>query len=154
MTRKILILLIGLSIFSNAFTYKYTIDFDEFDFSPFFATSKMFDSICKDNILATDIESKKNHYKITTDVPGIDKKNISVTFKEGYLKIKVTIPNKPPANNEYILKERIYKGELSRSFKLSDADPNGDIKVNLKNGTLNIEIPKSKEKATREIKIM
>ncbi|NQY44139.1 MAG: Hsp20 family protein, partial [Legionellales bacterium] len=131
-----------------------TIDFDDFDFSPFFNTSKILDNICKDSFLATDIKNKEEYYEVITDVPGLDKKDIKVIFKENYLHIKVSIPIIEDKNKEYILRERIHYGELSRSFKLQDSDPKGDIKVKLKDGILKINLPKSKQKAAREIKIM
>ena len=152
--KKLSVGLFAIFLFSNTFAYKYTIDFDDFDFSPFFNTTRMLDTICKDSVLATDIKSKSEYYEIVTDVPGIDKKDIKVTFKEHYLHIKVSVPKIEDKNKEYILRERMYHGELSRSFKLRDADPSGDIKVKLKDGTLKIEIPKSKQKAAREIEIM
>ncbi|NQY42252.1 MAG: Hsp20 family protein [Legionellales bacterium] len=154
MMRKLIVIFFGIVILGSANSYRqsYVIDFD--DFGPVFPdANKMLDKLCRDNFLATDIKNKSDYYEIKTDVPGIEKKDIKITVKENLLSIKIVLSNKEKSDNEYILKERMSKGELSRSFKLRDLDVDGDIKVKLEKGVLKIDAPKSTKKTAREIKI-
>ena len=157
MIKKCLILMFGLSAIANVnagHNYSYVIDLE--DVSPFFYNAgRMPDRVCGNGFLATDIKSKPNHYDIKVNMPGIDKKDVKVTFKESTLHIKVNMPKDDKSSDEYILKERhVTNGEASRSFKLRDADMDGDIKVKLKDGILEIKVPKNQKKSAREIKVM
>ena len=152
MLKKLSITIFILFIVNNINAY--VIDFD--DFRHFLSNSNhRLENICSRKVLlSTDIKVVGKNYLIQSDVPGIDKSNIKVTFKDGSLKIAVNVPKSSPSDN-YILQERLlYQSEISRRFKLQDADLNGNITVKLKDGVLHIEVPKSKNKSAREIEIM
>lgn len=91
-----------------------------------------------------DIFEKGNEYHIDIDIPGFDKKDISIEVNEGYLTVKAS---KETEENEegknYIRRERSF-GTYQRSFALGDLDvDNIDAKFN--NGILSIVIPKKEE---------
>ncbi len=138
---------------ANAYRQPYVFDLDAL--SPFFTdTSRIIDRMCRDNFLATDIKSEAEKYKIKIDVPGIKKNDIKAILKESILYIEVNVKENYN-EGEYILRERSFgENKISRSFKLRDADPNGEIKSELKKGVLFIEVQKNKQKTVREIKIM
>lgn len=94
------------------------------------------------NMMSTDIEDKGDHYVMSVDLPGFDKKDISVDFEEGYLTIKAkkeeTVENK--TESKYVRRERV-SGSATRSFYLGDIEQE-KISATFENGVLVINLPK------------
>lgn len=101
----------------------------------------------KEQIMKCDIYEKGDDYHLELDIPGFDKKDISIEVNDGYLKIKA---EKNESNEEkdedkkYIRKERVY-GMYERSFYIGDIDED-KIDAEFKNGILKITVPKKEEK--------
>lgn len=74
----------------------------------------------------TDVREMKNNYIITLELPGVEKKDIDVSVKNEKLVISTKAPNK-------------FRKELF----LEEIDDK-KIKANLKNGILEISVPKKK----------
>ncbi len=97
----------------------------------------------KDQTMKCDIYEKDGSYHIEMDIPGFDKKDISLEVKDGYLTVKA---EKSEENNEeddkknYIRRERSY-GKYERSFYLGDLDQD-KIDAEFSNGMLKIIVPK------------
>lgn len=94
-----------------------------------------------------DIYEKDNKYFLELSVPGVNKENINIECKDGYL--TVTAEHKEENEDKtknYIRKERSY-GKSQRSFYVGDVEVD-DIKAEFKDGILNIAIPKAEEKLT------
>ena len=125
----------GLSLFD---------DFDDF-FAPFFETER------KTNSIKVDISEKDNQYILEMDVPGYDKKDISIELDNGYLTVKVQkqedIEEKNKKQN-YIKKER-KNVTCSRTFYVGDIKEES-IKPTLDNGILKITFPKNEDKPTKK----
>lgn len=106
-----------------------------------FLTSK------KEQMMKCDIYEKGDDYHLELDIPGFDKKDISIEVNDGYLKIKA---EKNESNDEkdedkkYIRKERVY-GKYERSFYIGDIDED-KIHAEFKDGMLKITVPKQEEK--------
>ncbi len=104
--------------------------------------------------LKCDIYEKEGVYHIEMDIPGFDKKDISMEVKDGYLVISVSKEDVVDEDNKnYIRRERVY-GKYERSFYLGDLDED-KIDAEFNNGVLNITIPKKEKlenKKTIEIK--
>lgn len=90
--------------------------------------------------MKTDIFEKENKYIIETDLPGIKKENIKISYENGYLTIKITKNTLSESPNKYIRRERFY-GEIKRSFYIG-IKRETDITASYKNGTLLISFPK------------
>ena len=106
--------------------------------------------------LKCDIYEKDGNYHIEMDVPGFDKKDISIECDKGYLTITAekTISNDDSTDNDkkYIRRERSY-GKYQREFYLGDMETD-KIDANFKDGVLNIIVPKKEEIVTkRQIEI-
>lgn len=110
----------------------------------------------KDQTMKCDIYEKDGSYHIEMDIPGFDKKDISLEVKDGYLTVKA---EKSEENNEeddkknYIRRERSY-GKYERSFYLGDLDQD-KIDAEFSNGMLKVIVPKKEvidNKKTIEIK--
>ena len=103
--------------------------------------------------MKTDIFEKDNKYIIETELPGIKKDNIKVSYENGYLTIKITKNTLSVAPNKYIRRERFY-GEIKRSFYIG-IKKETDIKASYQSGILIISFPKEDlpEKTSKNITI-
>ena len=102
---------------------------------------------------AVDIREDDEKYVVIADVPGVDTKDIEVTFEDGVLGI--TGERKVEERNEkegYTRVERVY-GKFSRQFRLPESADESKIKASGKNGVLEIEIPKKERAKPRRIEI-
>lgn len=125
-------LLPGLTTFNNLFD-------DMFDDSFF----RSYNSYMK-----TDIKEVDNQYVLDIEMPGFNKKDISVELNDGYLTIS---GNKSTNNDEKdtkgnIIRQERYSGSYSRSFYVGDSIKKEDIKANYDNGELKIYLPKTSTK--------
>lgn len=95
-----------------------------------------------------DIAEKKDHYELTAELPGVDKKNIDVTLDNGLLTISAEsrFENKEEKEGRLIRQERRY-GKFVRSFNLGTDVKEEDIKAEFKNGLLTLNVPKTEEKS-------
>ena len=90
--------------------------------------------------MKTDIMETEKNYVMDVEMPGFDKKDISLKFESGY----VTISAKKEANESdarYIRKERAVS--CSRSYYMGDVDEK-QIKARYENGVLTVTVPKEK----------
>ncbi len=111
--------------------------FDSF-FRPFYMDS---DS----TFMKTDIKEKNNDYVMEVEMPGLDKKDISLKFESGYL----TISAKQEVHEEegkYLRRERATS--YSRSYYMGEVDEK-QIKAKYENGILSVTIPKEKPEESR-----
>ena len=100
----------------------------------------------KEQHMKCDIYEKDGNYHIEMDVPGFDKKDISIEANDGYLTITAEKNSEDEEKNEnknYIRRERVY-GKVERSFYLGDLDQD-KIDAEFKNGILNIVVPKKED---------
>ena len=90
--------------------------------------------------MKTDIFEHNNKYIIETDLPGLNKENIKITYENGYLAIKATKKQLSSNPNTYIRRERFF-GEIKRTFFIG-MKKESDIKAAYQNGILQISFPK------------
>lgn len=95
-----------------------------------------------------DVTEKKDHYQLTAELPGVEKKDIDVTLDNGVLTISAEsrFEDKEEKDGRVIRQERRY-GHYSRSFNLGGDIREKDIKAEFKNGLLTLTVPKVEEKA-------
>lgn len=99
-----------------------------------------------------DVYEKDGNYNVEVDVPGYDKKDISVECDDGLLTItaeKNSENNEEDKDKKYIRRERHY-GKVSRSFTFNDINEEA-IKADFKDGTLKIVIPKKEKVETKKV---
>ena len=91
----------------------------------------------------TDVTDEGDHFKITADLPGFDKKDIHLDVNGDTLTIhaerKAEQEEKDDKNN-YVRCERSF-GSYSRQFDLSSVDAD-HMKATYDNGVLKLEMPK------------
>ena len=98
-----------------------------------------------------DIEDLKDHYEVTCDMPGFTKDQIHVDYANGVLSISAKREDQKETKDEerhFIRKERGAVG-FQRSFTVKGIKAE-DIKASLKDGVLQIELPKVDEKKLEE----
>lgn len=99
-----------------------------------------------------DVYEKDGNYNIEMDIPGYDKKDISIECEDGILTISAEKKNEYNEENEdkkYIRRERVY-GRITRSFNFADIDEDG-ISADFNNGILTVVIPKSQKQDSKRI---
>ncbi len=110
------------------------------------------------NLMKTDIRELKDKYIVDVDLPGFNKKDISLSLDNGYLNIKAKTEKNDEHKDEgkYLHKERFY-GECSRSFYVGEEIEEKNIKAEFKDGILKVELPKKEiskeEKTIKQIEI-
>ncbi len=102
---------------------------------------------------SVDIFENDEAIVIKAEIPGVDKKDITVDFKGGLLVLKGERDREEETKEEnYYRKERVF-GKFQRSFKLpGDVDPE-KIKADFKDGVLRIDIPKPEKQQPKQITV-
>jgi len=102
---------------------------------------------------AVDLFEKDDSFVIKAELPGLDKKDISVELKDRVLMLKGERKCENEVKEEnYYRRERSY-GKFQRAFNLpSDLDPD-KIKADFKDGVLEISIPKPEAQKPKPITI-
>ena len=96
------------------------------------------------NAMKCDIYEKGGDYHIEMDVPGFDKKDISINVDNGYLTITAEKQNEEKDEEKnYIRRERSY-GKYERSFYLGNFNDE-DVNAEFKDGMLKITVPKKEQ---------
>ena len=96
-------------------------------------------------MLAVDVNETKTEFSLSADMPGLDKKDISVDIHDGVITIKGerAIDNEK-STDDYRIRER-QLGSFNRSFRLPDNVNEVKVAAKFKNGVLKIRLPKAKE---------
>jgi HSP20 family protein len=92
----------------------------------------------------TDIIEEENQWIIYSEIPGVKKEDISISFENSHLKIEakkeLKYKNKKHSNEE------TYQGKYQRKFKLNRDVDSKNIEATYENGVLELKILKIKEK--------
>ena len=112
--------------------------FEDF-FKPFFYGGR------KSAEMRTDIKETEHDYEMQVDLPGFDKKDISVSLKNGYLTVNAAKQEKEEDGHKYVRRERNYS--CSRSYYVGEGITEKDVKAKYENGILSLTVPKE----TKEI---
>lgn len=103
-------------------------------------------------LMRTDVKEDENSYELQMSLPGIDKKDIKASLKDGYMTINASTSrsnDEKDENDRYIRRER-YQGSVSRSFYVGEAVKEEDIKAKYENGVLTLTVPKKVDESKVE----
>ena len=102
---------------------------------------------------AVDIYEEENGVALKAELPGIDKKDISIDVKDGVLTLsgERTVENETEEKN-YYRRERTY-GKFQRLFTLPEGVSAEDITADFKDGVLKVHIPKAEVEEPKKITI-
>jgi HSP20 family molecular chaperone IbpA len=99
-----------------------------------------------------DIFETKDHIAMMADVPGVKPEGISIDLKEGTLTLSADIAPFEGPNEEDILIE-YETGKYFRQFSLSEIINQSKIDAKLKDGVLQLTLPKVEKAKPRKIEI-
>lgn len=105
-------------------------------------------------IPSTDIIEGENEWIILSEIPGVKKEDISISFENSMLKIQAKKEFKKKSSIKDENLKEIQTGLYERKFKLAPDIDSNKIEASYENGVLELTIPKKKEKSKQiEIKI-
>lgn len=99
-----------------------------------------------EQVLKTDISETDDQYQVKVDIPGIDKQDVKLAYRDNQLSIKVqkhSFVDHSDQKQDIVMNER-REGLLQRDYMLPDVDPE-KIKAVQTDGVLTITLPKSKQ---------
>lgn len=134
-------------------------DDEDFDFfSPFENLFRVPSFRHEDNfnhLMRTDIKENDNNYQLEMELAGVNKENIDIQLKNGYLTVSAHRSNSNDQKDKlgnYIRRERTY-GKSSRSFYVGEHLKENDIDAKLEHGILTIIVPKKTPEVEQSKKI-
>ena len=102
---------------------------------------------------AIDIKEQNGKYLLKADLPGINKKDIHVELKDGYLTLKGERKSEhEDKNDNYHRVERTY-GIFQRSFLVPEGLTEKDIKAKYHDGVLELSIPVPKVEKPKAVEV-
>jgi len=123
-------------------------------FDRFFEDLRLPEVFGKDGevVPAFDIAETEKEYTITGEIPGIEAKDLNVTFSDGTLTIQGEKKKEQEEKGEHFHRiEREY-GSFQRGFRLPENVKADALKANYKDGVLKITLPKVEIK-TKKIEV-
>lgn len=103
---------------------------------------------------AVDVKEDEHKYQFLMDLPGIKKEDVNISMHDNVLTIEGSREHEMEENEKekYYRYERV-KGKFYRQFTLPESVNEENIKANMKNGVLEILIPKKEAPKARTIKV-
>ena len=115
--------------------------FDDLFNDDYFAPAKKVSS------MKTDIYEQGDDYVLAIELPGINKEQVKLNLKDGYLTVSVTASEVKEGN---MIRSERYHGDASRSFYVGEEFKPEYIKARFENGELFITLPKEAPKKIEE----
>ena len=85
----------------------------------------------------------KDGYDFSIDMPGFEKKDISLTLEKGYLTVSAEKTEKDEDDKSYLRRERV--SSYKRSYFVGDKINETDVKAKYDSGVLTLFVPKTKD---------
>ena len=101
---------------------------------------------------AVDVLEEKDRIFVKVEVPGVDEKDLKVTFEDGLLTVSGERQFERKEDRNYHRIERAY-GSFTRTFSLPRSVDASQIVADYRNGVLEISIPKKEEARPKQIAI-
>lgn len=99
-----------------------------------------------------EIYETDNEIVLVSEVPGIDRKDIQISFENGQLTISGQRKPADDKGRNYHRNERFY-GAFERTFQFPGSVDGEKIEATLKEGMLRVSIPKKEEAKARQIQV-
>ena len=106
-------------------------------------------------VLALDVAERKDAYLVTVELPGVDPKDVDISFEQNVLTVRGTKASTLVAGDNEL---RVYANErvsgmFERSIRLPEFVDGDNITAQSANGLLEITIPKAQVAQPRKIEI-
>lgn len=100
-----------------------------------------------------DIKEEDDNIIVTTDLPGVDKKDVKIDVRDDRVWISADTHKESEEEKEgYLTRERTYK-RFARSFSLPSAVKDEEAKAKLEDGVLTLTLPKTEIEEKHRIMI-
>jgi HSP20 family molecular chaperone IbpA len=99
-----------------------------------------------------DIIETSEEIILRADLPGVEESSIDCTLEAGVLTLRASSRETIPSNMRLIDSEYV-PGDFERVFALSEEIDQERIRASVKNGVLDLHLPKSKAAQARKIQI-
>ncbi len=126
-------------------------DFDRF-FSDVLTPFVRSNSGAVDNYPANLYETDKN-YVLEIAVPGLNKDNIDISFEGQYLTVKGNYKDESSDEKRYYHVQSFQRSDFTRTITLPSKVDVDNIKAKVKDGILQLDVPKAKETLAKKITI-
>ncbi|MBL6990225.1 MAG: Hsp20/alpha crystallin family protein [Bacteriovoracaceae bacterium] len=103
------------------------------------------------NSVNADIREDEGQYVVQLNLPGIAKEDVKIEYLDNILTISGEKKDEVQESGKYFYRERTF-GKFARSFKIEDVDEQ-KLNASLKDGVLEITLPKSEKKCPKLITI-
>ena len=99
-----------------------------------------------------DIVERAGEFQVTADLPGVDEEHVDVRLESGILAIRADLAVEPESEWRPIYGE--YRvGSFYREFALSDQIDVNKIEASMKDGVLDLHLPKVEKHRPRSIEV-
>ena len=99
-----------------------------------------------------DIVERPEEFLVTADIPGVDEDHIDVKLEEGVLSIDADLAETPdPSWTRVYAEYRL--GGYHREFRVSDAIDADRIQATMRDGVLQLHLPKTEKHRPRQIEV-
>ncbi len=102
---------------------------------------------------AVDMFETDDNVVIKAELPGLEKKDISLDFQNGVLTLKGERKSENEVKEENYYRREMSYGKFVRSFNLPVNVDAEKIKAEFKNGVLTVEVPKPEGHKPKQIKV-
>ena len=101
---------------------------------------------------AADIAETDKSFVVTAELPGVDPKNVDISYMDGVITIKGE-KNKEMVEGESCHCSERYSGAFKRDFRIAGKIDKDNIDASFKDGVLKLTLPKSAESVPKRIEI-
>lgn len=99
-----------------------------------------------------DILERTDGYVVYADLPGVDERSVDVRLDQGVLTLDARLAMEPePGWN--VLHQEYRLGSYHREFRISDDIDGSAVTARMRNGILELRLPKSAERQPRSIAV-
>jgi len=124
--------------------------FEEPFFMPGFGTEDMAMSNWQPKV---DVYDDKDNIIIKAELPGVDKKGISIDLKDRILTLKGERSEEKEVKEERFYRKELSYGRFERSFTLPSNVKPEQVKADYKDGILRIEVQKPEHEKPKQITV-
>jgi HSP20 family protein len=121
-----------------------------FDFGPDDRPSGLFE---RDFLPSIDISEDENEIGVRCDLPGVDKKDIDISFSGNSLIIKGEKKGGEEKKDSRYYRKESWSGSFQRNITLPDGVDADKARAELKNGVLSVRLPKKEEVKPKQISV-
>ena len=99
-----------------------------------------------------DIVERSDEFYVTADLPGVDQDHVRIHLEEGVLSIDAELTEQPdPSWTRVYAEYRL--GGYHREFRVSDAIDADRIQATMRDGVLQLHLPKTEKHRPRQIEV-